>query len=108
MALELTKCPICQRNHRQEFMTLHHLLPSVFLLSKHPDKVIYICKSCHDVIHWCFTNETLRKRYYTLDLILLSKKIMNMVELYKYKPDDCLFSIKYLKRKMKESGQLIH
>lgn len=93
---EMYKCPVCGRCHIKDYMTLHHLHPTITNVEK-GQKTIYICHTCHDVIHFCHTNEDLRFNFDTLELILSSKKIQNMIQLYKYKADNCVFRIKRLK-----------
>jgi hypothetical protein len=90
-------CPICGRFHIKDHMTFHHLKPALGNISKE-GPLIYVCKTCHEVLHFCHTNEELRFKYYTLDLLCESVSLKKMVELYKYKPDNCIFQIKYLKR----------
>ncbi len=93
-------CPICQRKHSQQHMSWHHLLPTVKENEKAEPR-IYICVTCHAVIHYCYNNEILRNEYNTLDKILGSKDIINIVNLYKYKKDDVTIKIKKIKQLMK-------
>jgi hypothetical protein len=93
-------CPMCQRSHISDYMTLHHLFPSVGLLPK-DGPTIYICSTCHTVIHFVHTNEELRFVYNSLETLLESPKVLAMLDLYKYKADNCVFKIKRLKHMLK-------
>jgi len=93
-------CPICNRYHIQDYMSHHHLYPTVNNLEKDPP-TIYICLTCHSVIHFCHTNEELRNEYNSINRLISSEKIKNMLELYKYKADNCIFKIKRLKYLLK-------
>lgn len=94
-------CPICQRKHIHDNMSWHHLLPTTKNNEKSEPR-IYICKTCHSVIHFCHTNDDLRIIYNTLDKLLESKDIISMVNLYKYKADNVTIKIKRLKHLMKQ------
>jgi 5-methylcytosine-specific restriction enzyme A len=95
---ELYDCPICGRKHSKNNMTWHHLFPSVGGKERQ-EPSIYICLTCHSVIHHCHTNQELRETYNSLELILSSEDVKYLLELYKYKADDCVFKVKKLKRK---------
>lgn len=97
MAKEFYKCPMCERKHIKDHMTFHHLLPSAKGEGK-GEPTIYICKTCHVVVHDCYTNKELREQYNTIEAILSSKKIQQMLKLYIDKPDNCIFKIKKLRR----------
>lgn len=94
-------CPLCQREHTPENMTWHHLLPKNGNLERDEPR-IYLCKTCHTVIHFCHTNDELRNIYNTLDKILQSNKIIDMINIYKYdcKPNK-VYKIKNLKHLQK-------
>lgn len=94
---EMHLCPMCGRNHIKDHMTVHHLHPAVKRLDK-GEPIVYLCMTCHQVIHYCHTNEQLRIYYNSIDALLNSKKVQNMLQLYKYKSDNCVFKIKRLKR----------
>lgn len=94
---ELYRCPMCGRLHIHDHMTIHHLLPTVENVAK-GEPVIYVCRTCHDVIHYCHSNKDLRFNFNTLELLMESEKIRDMIELYRYKADNCVFKIKRLKR----------
>lgn len=94
-------CPICGRYHISDHMSYHHLYPTVNNKQKEEDEVIYICNTCHSVIHYCHSNQELRYIYNTLEAILQSETILDMVDLYKYKSDNCVFKIKKLKNMIK-------
>jgi hypothetical protein len=83
-------------------MTIHHLLPSLSELEKDEEPTIYICKTCHMVIHYCFTNKELRHEFNTLNKLINSEKILKMINLYKYKTDDKVFTLKRLKSYQKK------
>lgn len=100
---EMHLCPVCGRKHIKDHMTVHHLLPALGHVDK-GEPTIYICETCHQVIHYCHTNEQLRFYFNTLDLILRSKKVQSMLQLYKYKSDNCVFRIKRLKALKKRSA----
>lgn len=102
---DMITCPICHRQHIKDNMSFHHLYPKIDDLDK-KENVIYICNTCHDVIHFCHSNYELRNFYNSLDKILLSIKIKEMVELYKYKADNCIFRVKKLKMKLIERCKL--
>lgn len=93
-------CPVCNRKHRHDFMTFHHLLPSTNSEGK-SEPTIYVCLTCHRVIHFCHTNKDLRNVYNTIVAIKSSTIINNMIDLYRYKADDCIFTIRKLKHKLK-------
>jgi hypothetical protein len=97
---ELYTCPICNRKHSQERMSWHHLLPSVGKIEKSEPR-IYVCVTCHSVIHFCHTNLELREKYNTLDRIIESNLIISLVKLYKYKKDNVTIKIKKLKQLLK-------
>ena len=97
---ELYLCPLCNRYHIHDYMSQHHLLPKVGI-NKKEEPIVYICNTCHKVLHFCHTNEQLRTKYNSIDSIMLSKKVMMMVELYKYKADNCIFKLRKLKYKLK-------
>jgi hypothetical protein len=80
---EAYTCPICKRIHTSYNMEWHHLLPKDGSCERDEPR-IYVCRTCHDVIHYCHTNHELRTSFNTLDLLLTSEKIENMVKLYKY------------------------
>lgn len=94
-------CPICQRKHSKEHMSWHHLFPTVNNSEKEEPR-IYLCITCHSVIHFCHTNEELRTMFNTLEKILESKCIIDMVNLYKYKADNTTIKIKKLKHLLKQ------
>ena len=94
---EYYDCPICSRKHAKDRMTWHHLYPSVDGKERQ-EPAIYVCLTCHQVIHHCHTNQELCESYNTLDKIKESKAVMNLVEMYKYKANDCVFKVKRLKR----------
>lgn len=96
MAREFHTCQMCGRKHVKDHMTFHHLLPTANGEGK-GEPTIYVCKTCHAVIHECHTNSQLREKYNTLEHILASKKVQKLLELYKYKPDNCIFKIKKLR-----------
>lgn len=93
-------CPICNRKHTKNNMSFHHLLPSVGVLEKEEPR-IYVCCTCHNVIHFCHNNKQLREQYNTLEKLLKSKDIINLVNLYKYKKDNITIKIKKLKYLLK-------
>lgn len=97
---DLYHCPICNRLHRKEFMTIHHLFPALGAKPK-LEPIIYICRTCHEVIHYCHTNAELRLYWNTYDKLIKSPKIQNLLEIYKYKPDNCVFKLKKLKNTLK-------
>ena len=92
-------CPICGRNHVKDNMTYHHLFP-VYKQQEKGKETIYICQTCHLVIHFCHSNKTLRNYINSLEKILKSKKIQIMLQLYKYKADNCVFRLKQLKKQL--------
>ena len=93
---EYFNCPICNRMHESQKMTWHHLKPSVDGEEKIEEERIYICKTCHPVIHYCLTNFDLRNYYNTADRILQSPDIQDMLELYQHKTYNVVISIKKL------------
>ena len=58
------------------------------------------------VIHWYFSNEDLRYFYNTLEIILDDENIQSIMEVYKYKADDCIFSIKRIKKNIRKSDRI--
>lgn len=94
-------CPLCNRKHQKDKMDWHHLLPAVGDSERDKPR-IYICKTCHTVIHYCHNNYDLRAFYNTLEKIKVSYSVMVMLNLYKNKTDNCIFPIKVLKRRMKQ------
>jgi hypothetical protein len=93
------ECPICGRKHSKDNMSWHHLLPSVGGNERQEPR-IYICKTCHAVIHDCHSNKDLRENYNSLDRILASEAIQRLVNVYKYKSDDCVFKLKKIKESL--------
>lgn len=79
-------------------MTWHHLIPKNGCQERQ-EPTVYICLTCHTVVHYCHTNKELCETYNTIDAIKQSKDVIDMVELYKYKAEDCIFKIKKLKKK---------
>lgn len=95
-------CPICERPHTQYNMEWHHLLPKDGS-NERDEPRIYVCKTCHDVIHFCHNNKELRNLYNNLELIISSEKIENMLKLYKYDQKiNKVYTIKKLKLLLKE------
>lgn len=90
-------CPICNRRHTSEKMSWHHLKPKCGD-SERDEPRIYICKTCHSVIHYCHSNEELRIQFNSLEKIFQSSRIMNMVNLYKYDKHNKTITIKKLKQ----------
>ena len=97
---DLYLCPLCNRYHKYDYMSQHHLLPKVGNMKKE-SLIVYICNTCHKVLHFCHTNIQLRDKYNSIESIFSSKKVMDMIELYKYKADNCIFKLKKLKYKLK-------
>lgn len=94
-------CPLCGRLHSSVNMEWHHLLPKDGNNEKEEPR-IYLCKTCHDVIHFCHSNTELRTKLNTLDLLLKSEKIEKMILLYKYdKKTNKVYKIKKLKQMKK-------
>ena len=67
---------VCATCHRNTPLTKHHLIPKKrhkkikhSSLDASLDKVIYICRSCHDGIHHFYDETTLAKAYNTLEKI---------------------------------------
>jgi len=89
-------CPLCTRSHIKDYMTFHHLRPSIKDEEK-GEEIVYICRTCHEVMHFCHSNEELRFQYNNICKLSDSKKIKDMIKLYKEKADNCIFSIKKLK-----------
>jgi DNA repair exonuclease SbcCD ATPase subunit len=100
--LDLYICPLCGRKHPQQNMSWHHLLPRLGKSEKEEPR-IYICRTCHDVIHFCHTNRELRELYNTLENILKSELINKYINLYKNKNNSKIYKIKKLKLLFKES-----
>lgn len=98
MAKDYYICPICSRNHTKDNMTWHHLFPKVGNQDK-LEPAIYICHTCHTVIHYSYSNKELRDKYNNLNEIISSEDIKSLVNLYKYKADDKIYKIKKLIRK---------
>lgn len=91
-------CPICGRKHTSNNMSWHHLLPKDGTQEKDEPR-IYICITCHNVIHFCHTNKDLREKYNTLENLLTSLDIIKMVNLYKYDhKTNKIYKIKKLKQ----------
>jgi hypothetical protein len=90
-------CELCGRKHRKDHMTWHHLLPSVGGEGR-SEPTVYVCQTCHIVIHACHSNEELRNEYNSLNKLLESEKINRMINLYKYKSEGCIFTLKRLKK----------
>lgn len=96
------QCPICNRFHESQKMTWHHLLPAINGKEKVESERIYICKTCHPVIHFCHTNIELRTIYNSIETIIESQKILEFIELYKYRKDNIIFSLKKLRKILEE------
>lgn len=97
---ETYSCPICNRKHTSDKMNWHHLLPSINN-NERSEPRIYICKTCHSVIHFCHTNVELYNNYNTLEKLLESNDIIKIVNLYKYKADNITIKIKNIKKMLK-------
>lgn len=95
---EYYDCPLCSRKHSKDNMTWHHLFPAVGD-NERDEPAIYVCLTCHNVIHHCHTNKQLREIYNTTDKILSSETVVKMINLYKYKANDCVFKVKKLKKR---------
>lgn len=93
MPRDYYNCPICNRKHCKDNMTWHHLYPTVDDNKKEDDR-IYLCLTCHIVIHYSYTNKQLREHINTLSKLQESKIISDIVDVYKYKPDDKVFKLK--------------
>jgi hypothetical protein len=97
-------CPMCGRKHAKDYMTFHHLLPTVDESEK-GEPTIYICQTCHIVIHNAFTNEQLRTKFNTLEKLQDSYKIKEWIELYKCKSPNVVYQLKKLKRIREKHGR---
>ncbi len=78
-------------------MTWHHFYPAIGTSEK-LDPRVYLCKTCHSVVHECHSNKELRDKYNNLEDLIKSAKIKNMVNLYKYKAHDCVFTVRRLRK----------
>lgn len=94
---DMYECPMCGRNHTKDHMTFHHLLPTVNESEK-GEPTIYICQTCHVIIHKTFTNEQLRTKFNTLEKLKGSYRINEWIDLYRYKSPNVVYQLKRLKR----------
>jgi hypothetical protein len=94
-------CPLCGRMHTTPNMSWHHLFPKDGCDEKAEPR-IYVCLTCHSVIHFCHTNKQLRELYNTIEKILSSTSINKMINLYKYDhKNNKIYKIKKLKQLQK-------
>lgn len=95
-------CPMCNRQHTSQHMSWHHLLPKDGDQEKDEPR-IYVCLTCHSVVHFCHTNSELRQSYNTLDKLLRSAAIMKMINMYKndHKTNK-IYKIKKLKQQLRK------
>ena len=85
MATEETKCEICGCECKP---TLHHLVPQQ--VSRHKNKFLktdegnflWICEECHSQIHALYSNQELKDRLFTKELLLADPKFHKYVELH--------------------------
>lgn len=90
MATEETKCEICGCECKP---TLHHLVPQQ--VSRHKNKYLKtdegnflrICGECHSQIHALYSNQELKDRLFTKELLLADPKFHKYVEWKKKHPD---------------------
>ena len=76
-----SKCELCGISCKT---TKHHLIPQLKCKNKYkeikddPLNIIWVCRSCHDQIHACFSESQLRDLYNT------KKKLLESDEMKKY------------------------
>lgn len=63
MSVEEEPCPLCYRVGAT--MSRHHLIPK----SQGGIEVELICSDCHSAIHARYSNQTLAKMFYSLELL---------------------------------------
>jgi len=74
-------------------LTKHHLRPQLKCKNKYkeikddPSNLIWICRSCHDQIHACYTESELRDMYSTKAALMEAPKFKKFVEWRRKHPD---------------------
>ena len=75
-------------------LTLHHLVPRSKATSgkyrqtkDDPKNHLYICRSCHDIIHSLYDNNTLRDVYNTFDALMNASEFAKYIAWKKKHPD---------------------
>ncbi len=77
------KCELCGLEGE---LTKHHLVPQLKCKDKHKgDKhsssnILWVCRSCHDQIHACFSESELRDLYSTREKLLESSEMKKYIE----------------------------
>jgi Fe-S oxidoreductase len=87
-------CELCGRGGAE--LRRHHLIPKtrrknkknkkLFSRTEVKERVLYVCKACHDTIHNELTEKELEIKYNTLESLLAVPVIARYVEWIKDKP----------------------
>ncbi len=59
-------CELCQKLNP---LTRHHLIPKSV---RYDDSICLLCRGCHDLIHWTFSNRELAEKYNTVEKLINS------------------------------------
>lgn len=84
------KCELCEIECE---LTEHHLIPQSKCKNKYkeakedPSNILWICRSCHDQIHAMFSNNELRDKYFTKDLLMENEEFRRFVDWKKKHPN---------------------
>lgn len=74
-------------------LTKHHLVPQSKSKNKYreikedPSNYLWICRSCHDQIHAMFSNNELRDKYFTKELLMENEEFRRFVDWKKKHPN---------------------
>lgn len=79
---DVERCELCGI---ESDLTKHHLIPQLKCKNKYkevkedPSNLLWICRSCHDQIHACFTESQLRDIYNTKEKLLESDEMKKYI-----------------------------
>jgi len=75
------RCPICQRETPNDYITEHHLIPAC----KKGKETISLCIDCHGQVHLLFTNNELRDYYNTSERLLKNERVQKWIRFIRKK-----------------------
>lgn len=92
---EKTPCELCEREVAS--ITKHHLIPKTrhknkfnkknFSRSEVKERVIWICRPCHNNIHAVYSEKELAREYNTLEALQAQAPIQKFTKWIRNKPD---------------------
>ena len=98
-------CPICQRNVREEFLTLHHYKPKS--QGGTLNQTMRICKCCHENLHYYIPLDQV-DLYDTIDKLEQHQDYKDYIEYIRQVTHNAMYSVKEIKHKLKQrKNQLV-